>query len=63
MRYVREARVLTRHERSKLQAAEMKYMRRVKGVARMDKVRNEIIGKSLFPYHKKKITRVAGIII
>lgn len=39
--------VLKQHKRNKLQAAEMKYLRRVKDVIRMDKIRSEVIRKEL----------------
>lgn len=45
--YACESWVLTTRQKSKLQATEMKYLRRVKGVTRLDRLRNEEIRKEL----------------
>ncbi|CAH1976651.1 unnamed protein product [Acanthoscelides obtectus] len=42
-----ESWVLAQQQKSKLQAVEMKYLRRVKGVTKMDKIRNETIKTEL----------------
>lgn len=39
--------VLTRGQRSRVQAAEMRYLRKVKGITRRDRIRNEIVREEL----------------
>jgi len=42
-----ESWVLTKNINSKIQAAEMKYLRRIKGITRRGRVRNEMVRKEL----------------
>ena len=42
-----ESWVLTKDIRSRIQAAEMKYLRRIKGITRRDRVRNEVVRQEL----------------
>lgn len=45
--YGAETWVLTKEQRSKIQATEMKFLRRVKGITRMDRIRNETVRDEL----------------
>ena len=45
--YGRESWVLAKNIKSRIPAAEMKYLRRIKGIARGDGVRNEMVRQEL----------------
>lgn len=45
--YGSESWILSRQQKSKIQAVEMKYLRAVKGVTRRDRIRNEVIREEL----------------
>jgi len=45
--YGSETWVTTKRDRTRLEAAEMRFLRRVKGYTRLDKIRSEIIRKEL----------------
>ena len=45
--YGSETWVTTKRDRTRLEATEMRFLRRVKGYTKLDKIRSEIIGKEL----------------
>ena len=46
-KYKYESWVLTKEIRSRIQATKMKYLRKIKGIARRDRVRNEVVRQKL----------------
>lgn len=47
LRYACESWILTRQQKSKIQAAQMKYLRRIKGITKKDKIKNEDIRQAI----------------